>query len=188
MTADASASTGPVQGPTGTLAHSAGSHLFWFLGLLVLLGFIRGQLGLAMTAQKIVHCRCGGRRVVFRQGSGRRTRCQSRRGRGPCGVVPRRHEPAVDALTREYGRIAMVGDGVNDVPALAAHVRMTMGVAGSDVDLIAGDLAKLPYLSASVTAPGASFVKASRGRSCDQRAGDHGTRRQVVAARCRAGP
>jgi Cd2+/Zn2+-exporting ATPase len=58
------------------------------------------------------------------------------------GLLPHEKVTAVQSLRHAHGAIAMVGDGVNDAPALAvADVGIAMGVIGSDAALETADVA-----------------------------------------------
>lgn len=69
-------------------------------------------------------------------------------------LLPEMKSEIVEELVQVYGTVAMVGDGINDAPALAvASIGVAMGAAGSDtaletadVALMSDDLTRLPLL------------------------------------------
>lgn len=69
-------------------------------------------------------------------------------------LLPQDKVTAVEELVARYGQVAMIGDGVNDAPAMArSSMGVAMGAIGTDaaletadVALMSDDLSKLPWL------------------------------------------
>ncbi len=123
------------------------------VGLLTLADTLRPDAAPAMAALK----RSGVARTVMLTGDNARVAAAIAQQAGltdfRADLMPEDKVTAIRALNQEYGEVAMIGDGVNDAPALAnATVGIAMGGAGTDVALetadvalMADDLSKLPF-------------------------------------------
>jgi len=124
---------------------------FW--GLIAVADTVRPDAREAVAALK----RLGIRHTVMLTGDNERTAAaiaaQAGVDEARANLLPEDKVKAVEKLLAEYGQVAMVGDGVNDAPALArATVGIAMGGAGTDqaletadIVLMADDLSKLPF-------------------------------------------
>jgi Cd2+/Zn2+-exporting ATPase len=124
----------------------------WDFGMIALADTVRGQSREAIAALR----EAGIQRTVMltgdNEGTARAIAAQVGVDEFRADLLPEDKVEAIDALLAKYGRVAMVGDGVNDAPALArATVGIAMGAAGTDtaletadIALMADDLSRLP--------------------------------------------
>jgi len=123
------------------------------VGLIAVADTVRPDAREAVAALK----RSGIRHTVMLTGDNERTAvaiaAQVGVDEAQANLLPEEKVDAVERLLAEYDQVAMVGDGVNDAPALArATVGIAMGGAGTDqaletadIVLMADDLDKLPF-------------------------------------------
>jgi len=124
---------------------------FW--GIIAVADAVRPAVRETVAALK----RLGVRRTVMLTGDNERAAAAIAAQAGVdevwANLLPEDKVEAVERLLAEYGQVAMVGDGVNDAPALArATVGIAMGGAGTDqalevadIVLMADNLRKLPF-------------------------------------------
>lgn len=123
-------------------------------GLITLADPVRPESAAAVTAMRTA----GIEHVVMLTGDNAPTAARIAREVGieevRAELLPADKVMAVEDLVRRYGTVAMIGDGVNDAPAMGrATIGVAMGAAGSDaaieaadIALMGDDLAKLPWL------------------------------------------
>jgi len=134
---------------SAALSHVEGAAV----GLIAVADTVRPDAREAVASLK----RSGIRRTVMLTGDNERTTAaiaaQVGVDEAQANLLPEEKVEAVERLLAEFGQVAMVGDGVNDAPALArATVGIAMGGAGTDqaletadIALMADDLSKLPF-------------------------------------------
>jgi P-type Cu+ transporter len=142
---DAAAETARAGGATAIFVARAGRAA----GVIAIADPIKASAKAALAA-----LRAEGLRIVMLTGdnetTARAVAAQLDIGEIEAGVLPERKSEVVQRLRKEGRRVAMVGDGVNDAPALAAaDVGIAMGggtdvaIESAGVTLLTGDLAGL---------------------------------------------
>ncbi|MHB8895019.1 MAG: heavy metal translocating P-type ATPase [Candidatus Geothermincolia bacterium] len=110
------------------------------LGLIAIADTVRTEAGEAVEALKGL-----GLKVVMltgdNEGTARAIAAQVGVEEYMAQLLPEDKVAAVERLREKYGKVAMVGDGINDAPAMAvADVGIAMGAAGTDVAMETGDI------------------------------------------------
>ena len=113
----------------------------------VVQGIISVQDSLRATGREAIHQlrHAGVKRTVLLTGDRERIARSVARGAGVDEVhaelLPQQKVEIIEKLKRDGLRVAMVGDGINDAPALAtADVGIAMGVAGTDITIEEADV------------------------------------------------
>jgi len=136
-----------------------GKSLMWIaedrtaIGIIALADTLRSEAALTMKALK----QTGVAHTIMLTGDNSRSASAIAKEIGltefRADLMPEDKLAVIRELVKEYGQVAMIGDGVNDAPALAnATVGIAMGGAGTDVALetadvalMGDDLSKLPF-------------------------------------------
>lgn len=113
-----------------------------YLGIIAAMDIARPEAVATLAALK----KMGIKRMIMLTGDHQKVADAIARDLGitdPMGsLLPEDKVKAIEQLIAEEGRVAMVGDGVNDAPAMAkSTVGIAMGAAGSDVALETADIA-----------------------------------------------
>jgi len=123
------------------------------LGLIAVADVLRKDSRPAVERLK----RIGVKNIVLLTGDNEQTARAIAAGAGieefKANLLPGDKVKAIQALLAERAKVAMVGDGVNDAPAMAiSNVGIAMGMSGADtaletadIALMADDLSKLPF-------------------------------------------
>ncbi|MBU4302306.1 MAG: cation-translocating P-type ATPase, partial [Actinobacteria bacterium] len=110
------------------------------LGLIAIADTVRAEAAEAVEALKGL-----GLQVVMltgdNEGTARAIASQAGVDEHLAQLLPEDKVEAVKRLRDKYGKVAMVGDGINDAPAMAvADIGIAMGAAGTDVAMETGDI------------------------------------------------
>jgi Cd2+/Zn2+-exporting ATPase len=126
------------EGQTAMIVHQGGQ----YMGILAVMDVARPEAEATLKALKKI----GIRRMIMLTGDHQKVADAIAKSIGITdpmgGLLPEDKVEAIEKLKAEEEKVAMVGDGVNDAPAMAkSTVGIAMGAAGSDVALETADIA-----------------------------------------------